>query len=244
MKLLDKLLGRTRQERPVCSAIVPAAGSARRMGGENKMLLMLDGIPVLARTLLALDEAELVDEIVVATRSEDILTVGDLCKTYGIRKSVKIVCGGDSRLESVLRAVMECRPDAAFYAVHDGARPLADGPFIDNVIRCAYKTNAAAPAVPVKDTIKIARSGVVESTPERSTLFAVQTPQVFDAQLLSAALQSAHDHASEITDDCSAVERLGKNVYLTDGSYENIKITTPEDVVLATAILKRREERV
>ncbi|MBR3704890.1 MAG: 2-C-methyl-D-erythritol 4-phosphate cytidylyltransferase [Oscillospiraceae bacterium] len=244
MKLLDKLLGRSRQERPVCSAIVPAAGSARRMGGENKMLLMLDGIPVLARTLLALDDAELVDEIVVAARSEDILTVGDLCKTYGIRKPVKIVCGGESRLESVLCAVMECRQDAAFYAVHDGARPLADASFIDNVIRCAYKTNASAPAVPVKDTIKIARSGVVESTPDRSTLFAVQTPQVFDAQLLSAALQSARDYAAEITDDCSAVERLGKNVYLTDGSYENIKITTPEDVVLATAILKRREERV
>ena len=244
MKLLDKLLGRSGGERPVCSAIVPAAGSARRMGGENKMLLMLDGIPVLARTLLALDGAELVDEIVVATRSEDIITIGDLCKAYGIRKSVKIVCGGDSRLESVLKASRECREDAAFYAVHDGARPLADSRFIDNVIRCAYKTNAAAPAVPVKDTIKIARDGVVEGTPDRSTLFAVQTPQVFDAQLLSAALQSAYDDAAEITDDCSAVERLGKVVYLTDGSYENIKITTPEDVALATAILHRREEYV
>ena len=244
MRLLEKLLGKSRTQRPVCSAIVPAAGSARRMGGENKMLLMLDGIPVLARTLLALDDAELVDEIVVATRSEDILAIGDLCKTYGIRKSVKIVCGGESRLESVFKAVAECRADAVFLAVHDGARPLADGKFIDNVIRCAYKTNAAAPAVAVKDTIKIARNGVVESTPDRSTLFAVQTPQVFDAQLLSAALQAALDHAEEITDDCSAVERLGKNVYLTDGSYENIKITTPEDIALATAILHRREERV
>lgn len=242
MKLIDKLLGRSVDERPICSAIVPAAGSARRMGGENKMLLMLDGIPVLARTLLALDGAELVDEIVVATRSEDILLIGDLCKEYGIKKSVKIVCGGEDRVESVWKASMECREDAAFYAVHDGARPLADSRFIDNVIRCAYKTNAAAPAVPVKDTIKVARDGRVESTPDRSTLFAVQTPQVFDAQLLSAALQSARESGAAITDDCSAVERLGKVVYLTDGSYENIKITTPEDVVLATAILKRREE--
>ena len=241
MKLLDKLLGRSGEERPVCSAIVPAAGSARRMGGENKMMLTLDGIPVLARTLLALDGAKLVDEIIVATRSEDILAVGDLCKTYGISKSLKIVCGGESRLESVLKATRECRTDAAFYAVHDGARPLADSDFIDNVIRHADKTNAAAPAVPVKDTIKIARDGVVESTPDRSTLFAVQTPQVFDAQLLSAALQSAYDDAAKITDDCSAVERLGKVVYLTDGSYENIKITTPEDVALATSILRRRE---
>ena len=243
MKWIDKLLGRAQEERPICSAIVPAAGSASRMG-QNKMLLPLDGIPVLARTLLALDDAELVDEIVVATRSEDILTVGDLCKTYGVRKNVKIVCGGASRLEFVLQATLECRKDANFYAVHDGARPLADGDFIDNVIRRAYQTNAAAPAVPVKDTIKIAQDGVVQSTPNRATLFAVQTPQVFDASLLAAALQSARDEGAEITDDCSAVERLGKTVYLTDGSYENIKITTPEDIALATAILQRREERL
>lgn len=244
MNLIAKLLGRCKEERPVCSAIVPAAGSASRMGGENKMLMLLDGIPVLARTLLALDAAELVDEIIVAVREQDILEVADLCKVYGIRKNVKIVRGGDNRLESVLLASMECREDAAFLAVHDGARPLADGAFIDNVIRCACRTNAAAPAVPVKDTIKIARDGVVESTPDRSTLFAVQTPQVFDAQLLRAALQSAKDCGAEITDDCSAVEHLGKQVYLTDGSYENIKITTPEDVSLAAAILRRREERL
>lgn len=244
MKLIDKLLGHCKEDRPVCSAIVPAAGSASRMGGENKMMLMLDGIPVLARTLLALDGAELVDEIVVAVREQDILAVADLCKIYGVRKNVKIVRGGENRLESVLLASMECRPDAAFLAVHDGARPLAGSSFIDNVIRYARRTNAAAPAVPVKDTVKIARDGIVESTPDRSTLFAVQTPQVFDAQLLRAALQSAKDSGAEVTDDCSAVERLGKQVYLTDGSYENIKITTPEDVSLATAILQRQEERL
>lgn len=244
MNLIAKLFGRGKEERPVCSAVVPAAGSASRMGGENKMLMLLDGIPVLARTLLELDGAELVDEIVVAVREQDILSVADLCKEYGIRKSIKIVRGGENRLESVLLASMECREDAAFLAVHDGARPLADSGFIDNVIRCAFRTNAAAPAVPVKDTIKIARDGIVESTPDRSTLFAVQTPQVFDAQLLRAALQSAKDSGAEITDDCSAVERLGKQVCLTDGSYENIKITTPEDLSLAAAILRRREERL
>ena len=244
MKLIDKLLGRCKEERPICSAIVPAAGSASRMGGENKMMMLLDGIPVLARTLLALDGAELVDEIVVAVREQDILAVADLCKIYGVRKNVKIVRGGENRLESVLLASMECRPDADFLAVHDGARPLAGSSFIDNVIRYAHRTNAAAPAVPVKDTIKVARDGVVESTPDRSTLFAVQTPQVFDAQLLRAALQSAKDSGAEITDDCSAVERLGKQVYLTDGSYEHIKITTPEDITLAVSILQRQEDRL
>ena len=244
MKILKRLLGRLKAERPVCSTIVPAAGSASRMGGENKMLLPLDGIPVLIRTLLALDGAQLVDEIVVAAREDDIPAIGSLCRTFGIRKPVKIIRGGADRLESVLLASLECREDAAFIAVHDGARPLADSAFIDNVIRCAHRTNAAAPAVPVKDTIKVARDGVVESTPDRATLFAVQTPQVFDAQLLRAALHSAKEAGATITDDCSAVERLGKEIYLTDGSYENIKITTPEDVVIATAILRRREERV
>lgn len=244
MKLIKKLLGRLKPERPLCSAIVPAAGSASRMGGENKMLMPLDGIPVLIRTLLALDGAQLVDEIVIAAREEDIPTIGELCKTYGIRKNVKIVRGGANRLESVLLASLECRNDAAFLAVHDGARPLAGSSLIDNVISCAHRTNAAAPAVPVKDTIKVAKNGIVETTLDRSTLYAVQTPQVFDAQLLRAALHSAKDAGAEITDDCSAVERLGKEVYLTDGSYENIKITTPEDVVMATSILRRSEGRV
>ena len=244
MNLIKKLIGRKDDSRPICSAVVAAAGSSSRMGGENKLLMTLDGIPVLARTLLALDSAMLVDEIVVASREADLVTIADLCRTYGIRKPVKVICGGASRLESVLRAAMECRQDADFLAVHDGARPFADGGFIDEVIRSAWRTNAAAPAVPVKDTIKVAIDGKVQSTPDRATLFAVQTPQVFDAQLLRAALQSAHENGVEVTDDCSAVERIGKEVYLTEGSYENIKITTPEDMALAAAILRRREERL
>lgn len=242
MKLIRKLFGRKGTSRPICSAVVAAAGSSNRMGGGNKLLMPLDGIPVLAHTLLALDSASLIDEIIIATRESDILEIAQLCKTYGVRKNVKVVRGGDSRAESVMLAALECREDADFIAVHDGARPLADGAFIDAVVASAHKTNAAAPAVPVKDTIKIARDGVVESTPDRAMLFAVQTPQVFAAQLLKAALQSAQERGAAITDDCSAVELLGKSVYLTEGSYENIKITTPEDMILASAILRRREE--
>ena len=212
------------------------------MGGGNKLLLPLDGIPVLVRTLRALEEATLVREIVVASREEDLLVIGDLCKTYGISKPVKIVCGGETRAASVLAATMECREDAAFIAVHDGARPLATPELIDNVIRLAFRTNAAAPAVAVKDTIKVVEENKVVTTPDRDTLRCIQTPQVFDAALLRAALQAAVAGEIPITDDCSAVERLGKEIYLTEGSYENIKITTPEDMALATAILERREE--
>lgn len=242
MRILSKLLSRGKPERPRCSAVVAAAGSSSRMAGANKLFLPLEGIPVLARTLRALDETELVDEIVVAAREEDLLTIGDLCRTYGVSKPVKIVRGGATRAASVLAAAMECREDAAFIAVHDGARPLAEPELIAGVIRLAYRTNAAAPAVPVKDTVKVVQDGKVVSTPDRDTLRSIQTPQVFDAALLRAALQAAVTADVPVTDDCSAVERMGKEVYLTEGSYENIKITTPEDMALAAAILQRREE--
>ena len=239
---LRKLFGRERDAHPFCSAVVAAAGGSSRMGGVNKLLLPLEGIPVLARTLRALDEARLVDEIVVAAREEDLLTIGDLCRTYGVTKPVKIVRGGETRAASVLAAAMECWEDGAFIAVHDGARPLAEPALIDSVIQLAFRTNAAAAAVPVKDTIKVTAEGKIVSTPDRETLRAVQTPQVFDGALLRAALQAAVEGGIPVTDDCSAVERMGKEIYLTEGSYENIKITTPEDLALAAAILQRREE--
>ena len=239
-----KLFRREPQRAPFCSAVVAAAGSSSRMGGENKLLAPVEGVPVLVRTLLALENARLVDEIVVATREEDLLPVADLCKAYGIQKPLKIVRGGASRAESVLAAALECREDAAYIAVHDGARPLAEPELIDRVIEYCYKTNAAAPAVPVKDTIRVVRDGRVVETPARDTLFAVQTPQVFDAQLLRAALQAAARDGAAVTDDCSAVERLGKEIYLTEGSWENIKITTPEDLLTAAAIIQKREGRL
>ncbi|MCI9443774.1 MAG: 2-C-methyl-D-erythritol 4-phosphate cytidylyltransferase [Oscillospiraceae bacterium] len=243
MGLFSRLFRRdVREEHPFCSVIIAAAGSSSRMGGGNKLMQPIDGIPVLARTLVAVDEASLADEIVVAAREEDLLAFGELCKVYAISKPVKIVRGGTTRLESVYRASLECRDDAAFLAVHDGARPLATPELIDRVITLAYRTNAAAPGVPVKDTIKVVRDGKVESTPPRETLQAIQTPQVFDAALLRGALQAAVTVGEEVTDDCSAVERLGKEIYLTDGSYENIKITTPEDLLLAEELLSRRED--
>ena len=232
---------RGQAEHPACSVIVAAAGSSSRMGGENKLLQPLEGVPVLAHTLMALNASELVDEIVVAAREEDLIPIGNLCKVYGITKPVKIVCGGENRLESVYRASLECREEAAFLAVHDGARPLVSPELIDRTISLAHRTNAAAPAVPVTDTVKIVRDGKVVSTPPREELRAVQTPQVFDADLLRAALENARILGDAVTDDCSAVEKLGKEIYLTEGAYENIKITTPEDLLLAAELLRQRE---
>ncbi len=241
-KWLEKLLKRKNDIYPVCSVIVAAAGSSRRMEGENKLLSDLGGIPVLARTLRAISEASLVDEIVIAAREEDLLPFADLCKEYEIAKPVKLVRGGETRQASVYAASLECREDADFIAVHDGARPLVTPDLVDRVIALAHRTNAAALAVPVKDTVKVVAEGKVTGTPDRESLRCVQTPQVFDAQLLKAALQAAMDSGEMFTDDCSAVERLGKEVFLAEGSYENIKITTPEDLVVAEALLSRQEE--
>ena len=230
--------------RPFCTAIVPAAGNSSRMGGENKLFMKLAGVPVLVRTLQAIDQAELVDEIIVATQEALLLEVADLCKQANLRKRVRVVRGGASRTESVLAAAAEASPKAQLLAVHDGARPLVVPAEFDEVIRYACKTYAAAPAIPVTDTIKVAdETGLVTATPDRSTLYAVQTPQVFRAEILKAALQALVSSGAAATDDCAAVERLGKQVYLTQGNRENIKITTPIDLAIAEAILRQRGQR-
>lgn len=231
--------------RPRCAALVAAAGSSSRMGGVNKLLEPLDGIPVLARTLQALQSAERVDEIIVATRESDLVEIAQLCHTYGITKCKKVVRGGESRAHSVMLAALEAGSDTELLAVQDGARPLVTPALIDDVISQAARCGAAAPAVPVKDTIKSVRAdGAVEQTLDRSQLRAVQTPQVFTADLLKAALQAVLEQGVQVTDDCSAVERLGKVVFLTEGDESNLKITTPGDLILAEAILRAREERI
>ena len=241
MSLLQKMFGkRQKRTHPYCAALIAAAGSSTRYGGENKLLQTLDGIPVLVRTLLTIDRVEGIDEIVIAAREDELLPYAELCKTFGLRKPVKVIVGGATRTESVLRAALEANPDAGLLAVQDGARPLVTPELIDRTVRAAEDCFAAAPAIPVRDTIKVAKDGVVRETPDRATLFAVQTPQVFDAGLLKAALQSALSAGVQLTDDCSAVERIGKEVYLTEGSEENIKITTPIDIFIAETILEHR----
>ena len=201
--------GLKKKVHPFCTAIVPAAGKSSRMGGEDKMFAPLCGVPVLARTLTVLDQAVLVDEIVVAAQPEKLEEVAALVSSAGIRKPVRVVEGGASRAESVLLAALEANEDVEYLAVHDGARPLVLPEQVDDLIRLGQRTYAVAPAVPVTDTVKVADlSGLVLSTPDRSTLFAVQTPQVFQANLLKAALQSAIAAEAPLTDDCSAVERL------------------------------------
>lgn len=228
--------------RPRCTALVAAAGASSRMEGVNKILEPLEGVPVLVRTLVSFQLAEEIDEIVVAAREEDLLEISRLCRTYDITKCTRVVRGGESRVHSVLLAALEASPDSTLLAVQDGARPLVTPELIGRVVNAAARCGAAAPAVAVKDTVKAVREdGAVERTLERETLRAIQTPQVFEASLLKAALQSALESGAPVTDDCSAVERLGKVAFLVEGEEENLKITTPMDLVLAEAILRARE---
>lgn len=236
-----KKLRQARQ--PRCTALVAAAGSSSRMGGINKLMEPLDGIPVLIRTLTALERARRVDAIIVAAREEDLVPISQLCHTYGITKCTKVIRGGESRTHSVLLAALEADGETELLAVQDGARPLVSPELIDEVIAKAERCGAAAPAVAVKDTIKVVgKDGAVEQTLERSELAAVQTPQVFDAALLKAALQSVLEQGIAVTDDCAAVERLGKTVYLVEGEESNLKITTPGDLILAEALLHAEED--
>lgn len=230
-----------RKKRPKCTALVPAAGSAQRMNGVNKLFRPLCGVPVLVRTLTSLQLARRVDEIIVAAREQDIEEVSRLCKEYAVTKCKKVIVGGATREASVMRAAVEASRDTRLLAVHDGARPLVTPDLIDRAIEAAERYGAVAPALPLKDTVKrIKEGGEVDRTLKREALRAVQTPQVFDADLLKASLHAAFEAGAELTDDCSAVERLGKVVFLIDGEEENLKITTPVDMIFAEAVLRKR----
>ncbi len=222
-----------------CTAVVAAAGSSRRMG-MDKLLMPLGEVPVLIRTLRALENSEDIDEIIVVTRQDLIVPVSQLIKDADLGKVSKVVAGGESRTASVLNGVREAAEESDLIAIHDGARPLVTGRIIRQAVLKAGERGAAAPAVPVKDTLKRAVDGVVVETPDRSQLFAVQTPQVFEHGLILGALEKAVEDGAELTDDCAAVERIGMTVCLTEGSYENLKLTTPEDIAVAERILERR----
>lgn len=229
-----------KKKAPICSAVVVAAGSARRMGGIDKVLAPLGELPVIVHTLYALQDCPDIQEVVVVTREDLLVGIGRLCREYDLNKVTKVVVGGEERIHSVQAGLREVRPDADLIAIHDGARPLVSQHVLTQVVARAAATGAAAPALPVTDTIKRAEKGLIQETVDRSALWAVQTPQVFEYSLIRTALEKAVADGEALTDDCAAVERLGMKVSLTEGSRENIKITTPFDLLLGEAILEAR----
>ena len=221
-----------------CGAVIVAAGSASRMGGIDKVMAPLGGEPMIVKTVRAFQNCEAVGEIVVVTRQDLVAPIQELCREMD--KVRAVVTGGASRQESVWLGLNAFSEKIQLAAVHDGARPLISWELIDRTVRAANSYGAAAPAIPVKDTIKVERSGLVESTPDRSRLRAVQTPQVFDFDLLRGALQKAREDGAEVTDDCSAVERLGMKIRLVEGEERNLKVTTPLDLKIAELLLEEQ----
>ena len=237
------MLGKRRKkpDLPAVCAVIVAAGSSRRMNNKNKLMLPLDGVPVLARTLSAFQKCAAVRDIVLVCREQDIMPYTELAKAFDVDKLRTVTRGGDTRTESVLAGITAAPSDAALVAVHDGARPLVSEALITEAIEAAAVCGAAAPVVPVKDSIKRIENGNIAADVARDTLAAVQTPQVFRRELLAHALTSASQRGYSFTDDCAAVESLGTVVQATHGSYENIKITTPEDMLIAQAFIRRED---
>ena len=218
-------------------AVIAAAGSSSRMGGRDKLAELLDGIPVILRTLAAVEAVPEIREIVVVTRED---RVEEYRRLLGQCTRLRaVVPGGSTRQESVRNGVRALSPDCTLAAIHDGARPLVTPEVFARCIEAARSCGAATAAVPVKDTIKLAdEAGRVLDTPDRSRLWAVQTPQLFDRERDLRAAEEAERRGLSCTDDCQLFEAMGWEVQLVMGDYRNLKLTTPEDFLAAGAYLE------
>ncbi len=223
------------------TALIPAAGSGSRMGAATpKQFLPLAGVPVLVHTLRIFAQEPRIDDIILATSPEQMDFTWDLVRAHGITKVTRIVAGGAERQSSVAAALAACTARPRIMVVHDAARPLLHPDGLAEMLDRAATVPAQIMAVPVKDTIKIVRDGMVADTPAREALWAAQTPQVFHVNLLDAAYAAAAAEEFTGTDCASLVERLGVPVAVFMGSPENLKLTTPEDFAVAEAMLAHR----
>lgn len=230
------------EKRPRCTAVIVAAGSATRMQGTDKIMADLAGEPVIVHTVRAFENAACIDEIVVVARQDRLEEVQKVLQSGGFSKLTAVVPGGETRMDSVEAGLKAADRNSTLVAVQDGARPMVTGEIIGAAVQAATRCHAAAPGIPVKDTVKVIDGdNKVVSTPQRSALRAVQTPQVFDRDLLQAAWQAARQQNQAYTDDCGAMEGIGMRVYMTEGSEENLKITTPFDLQVAELIMRGRK---
>ena len=226
------------------TAIVLAAGQGKRMHSKiQKQFMELDGMPVLCYSLRCFQESPLIRDIILVTGEEHVSWCREeIVEKYGFSKVSSVVCGGKERYDSVYEGLRACR-DTEYVLIHDGARPFIDQGIIERGLEAASKTGASVTGVPSKDTVKIADTeGNVSETPDRSSVWIVQTPQIFQYPLIYGAYTSilAKDMAG-ITDDAMVAEHeTGVKIRFSEGSYRNIKITTPEDLVIAEAFLKEK----
>ena len=225
------------------AAIILAGGSGTRMGADStKQMMNLCGKPIIVHSLLAFEASEYIDEIILVAKADEIELYPPLLEQYGIHKVTHIVEGGETRQDSVLRG-FEMVPDKADHiAIHDGARPLITPAQIKSVVLAAYDYKAAAAAAPAKDSVKVANiSAMIDYTVDRKTVWLMQTPQVFYGNLFRAAIYTSSKDKFQGTDDAEVAEHAGFSTKLVNTGYENIKITTPVDLLIAEAILQKRE---
>lgn len=232
----------TEKENMVVSAVIVSAGNSTRMGGINKQFLELDGVPVIVNTITMFQRSHLVDEIIIVARESDIDEIAELVDKYDFYKVNHIVPGGATRQLSVYEGVTGTFDVTDLVVIHDGARPLVTVDIIDKTIKSAAEFGAAATGVKVKDTVKVVddNDNIID-TPDRTYMRFIQTPQAFNKKLYLDAVNTV-ENSKDFTDDCKLLEAYGKTVKFIDGDYENIKITTPEDIELAESYLKRRGE--
>lgn len=220
------------------TVIIPAAGQGKRMQADkNKVLLEIEGQPVIERTIAVFEADELCQSIYLAAKKEEMPVLEEMLSSYSKVKG--IVEGGKERQHSIYNVLLAIEP-CEIVMVHDAARPFISHETLTELYRAAQQYGAAIAAVPAKDTVKVVKDKVVEETPDRSTLWLVQTPQAFRYELLMQANEEAVEDGFVGTDDASLVERTGHSVHVVESSYDNIKLTTPEDLYFAEAILKKR----
>ncbi|TDX49312.1 2-C-methyl-D-erythritol 4-phosphate cytidylyltransferase [Orenia marismortui] len=225
------------------SVVIPAAGQGRRMGADkNKQFLLLNGKPILAHTISKFQNCSYINEIIIVAKNQEIsYCQKEIVDKYDFDKVKKLIIGGKTRQKSVYNGIKEVSADSNFVLIHDGARPLLTNQIIENIITEVVNYQAVAVGVAVKDTIKIVNQDkYIMDTPKRDNLIAIQTPQCFSKTIILDAYQKAFKENFIGTDSSSLVERLGQRVKVIEGSYENLKITTPEDLQFAERILFRR----
>ena len=210
---------------------------------DSKQFIPLLGKPAISYTLSAFQKCAFINEIVVVSRAQDINRIFALAQSEGFDKVSAVVEGGPFRAASVKNGMLAADAQAEYLAIHDGARPLITTDEITAVVEAAFETGAATVGTAVTDTIKIAdENSYIVNTPDRAALRAVQTPQVFEKELYTFAINDA-DSLDSVTDDCSLIEKMGGEVLIVEGSFENIKLTTPIDVLIAESILSKRQQK-
>ena len=222
-------------------AVIVAAGSSSRMCGTDKQFSLLGGIPVLARTLRAFENCAKISEITVVTREEKIADIEKLAKSFAISKLKNVVVGGSCREESVKNGLILYKDSAEKVLIHDGARPLVSDKIITAVSNALTDSDSVTCAVKLKDTIKqINSDSIAVNTPDRTNLVAVQTPQGVNVGVFLSVAENSD--LSSFTDDTSVMESVGKQTLIVEGDYTNIKITTPEDLAVAEAFIRKEWE--